>query len=513
MLVRKSSDLGLLAMRYAYFIVAGFLVVFEAFYLLKGDWIGDFWEHAAVVNELQLSPIYPRNPIIEESAPHAFYSPYLLVVALFGNVVKINSIQALSCFAIFNLFFFLWSLFYFCKKIYDKHATILPALSLLFILFFWGVNAPRWSGFYTFYNLHFVLPYPSTFSMSLCFLIWGMIADGRALNGKNYILLVLLTTIVILTHPTTALLLFIGMALLYVVYLEVSISKILLVSVKLILPVLTLCFFWPYYNFFSLFSNDSADFHKDSYELSQNIWQAFWPSLSSLLLLTFVKKDKLARFFFIGILFMTVIYACGNFMHIYGLSRLLSGVMIFTQIGLAYLVCRLSIFSKQKSKLTLSAVGCLFITSIFLCRLQLYYSIWIYPRSDFQTVTIQERYNFLPSVLNPGDVVLTSLASSLYIPAFGGKVIATIRPLYWVKDLKQRRMAVHTFFASNTEAKTRDSIAALYNVKYLLLDSVNDPAYLQDRKWSTAGNYTIYNKNGLLMLKFRHKFSKDMNRY
>ena len=109
---------------YLFIIVAFFLIIFEVIHILKGQWIGDFWEHSAVVNELSKHLIYPNNPIIKANIPHAFFSPYSLLVAIFSRITNLNSIQSLECFAFFNLVFFLFTFYFFCRAVFKENHTL-----------------------------------------------------------------------------------------------------------------------------------------------------------------------------------------------------------------------------------------------------------------------------------------------------------------------------------------------------------------------------------------------------
>ena len=92
--------------RHTYLVMVLLLIIFETIHIVIGYWSGDFWQHAAVVNELSKDLLHPRNPMIDADIPHAFYSPYSLLVAKFAQLTHTGSINALSYFAFFNLVFF-----------------------------------------------------------------------------------------------------------------------------------------------------------------------------------------------------------------------------------------------------------------------------------------------------------------------------------------------------------------------------------------------------------------------
>ncbi|MGZ8538394.1 MAG: hypothetical protein ACXWV9_09050, partial [Flavisolibacter sp.] len=135
--------------RNAFLLLALLLLVFETIHIAIGYWSGDFWQHSAVVTELSKNLLHPRNPMIDADTPHAFYSPYSLLVAKFSQLTQTGPINALAFFAFFNLVFFLWSFHYFCRSIFKEQAQPIAALSLFLILFLSGTVLP-WSGFFNF---------------------------------------------------------------------------------------------------------------------------------------------------------------------------------------------------------------------------------------------------------------------------------------------------------------------------------------------------------------------------
>src|SRR5215204_4360415 len=76
------------------------LLLFELMKISVGYWAGDFWTHAAVVKELSLHPINPENPIVDSPVPHAFFSPYALLVAFIARVLRLGPVDALEIFAV-----------------------------------------------------------------------------------------------------------------------------------------------------------------------------------------------------------------------------------------------------------------------------------------------------------------------------------------------------------------------------------------------------------------------------
>src|SRR4030095_7033021 len=122
---------------YPFFIASSILFLFEAVKISRNEWGGDFWTHSAVVHEFSFHLLHPKNPIIKSDIPHAFYSPYSLLVASFAALTRIDTIPTLEIFAYLNLAFFLVSFYFFSKSIFKERHQLLACASLVLMLLFW----------------------------------------------------------------------------------------------------------------------------------------------------------------------------------------------------------------------------------------------------------------------------------------------------------------------------------------------------------------------------------------
>ena len=153
-----------------FYILAFAILVLVIGHTINGQWAGDFWEHSAVVRELTSHPFSPKHPQLAVDAPHAFFSPYTLVVALTARSMKWDPVTALSVFGITNFLLLLAGLRLFISTLFPKNRSATLFYSLLFITMLWGKDAWEYSGFFHLKVLGYVLPYPSTFSMALTFI-------------------------------------------------------------------------------------------------------------------------------------------------------------------------------------------------------------------------------------------------------------------------------------------------------------------------------------------------------
>ena len=244
--------------------------------LLAGIAGEDYWEHSAVVRELATNPWDPRHPLLSIDATHAFFSPYLLTVGLLARVFSLDSIQALFFAGLFNFVLFVSGLRFFVAGLFRKNIDQISFYSLIFILFFWPTwGAGMWSGFYHFKVLPYTLPYPSTFSMAVTFFVLGFYQRAFLdMRWVRFALPLILTTVVIITHPTTALFTFVGLG---AISLQQAFSgqyRAVLIGAGIVIGALVLTVAWPYYSFFSLIQANNPEFHV----WSKNLYERQFPA-------------------------------------------------------------------------------------------------------------------------------------------------------------------------------------------------------------------------------------------
>ncbi|MBS1668453.1 MAG: hypothetical protein JST58_13840 [Bacteroidetes bacterium] len=334
----KKADFLKIFERYSYLLLALFLVVFESTLIYRGLWADDFWEHSAVVHELSKHLLNPENPIIYSHNPHAFFSPYSIIVAVFSKLTGLNSIQSLSWFAFFNLLFFLFSFYAFCKSVFTENPNSIAAISLFLILFFCGRNPYQWSGFYHIIIMDNMLPYPSTFANAMSFLILSMLAKAKdKWKPANIIGISLLGSMVLISHPPTALFLFIGIGSMNWALNGYSVKTGILRSAAIIIPCIVLAICWPYYHIIDLFTSKGYNFHSDSLPLYQGIISRNWPLLF-VFPAFFIKRDPIIFFFLATIITLTAIYFTGYLLKVYGASKILFNLNMFADLLIGYLL-------------------------------------------------------------------------------------------------------------------------------------------------------------------------------
>lgn len=486
--------------KYNYFIVAISLGVYGVVIISKGHWSGDFWEHCAVVKEFSKNLLNPSNPMIGGDIPHVFFSPYSIIVSLFSAITSLSPIESLEFFAFFNLILFLLTFYLFCKFLFKENYNLIATISLIFTLFFWGHDPYRWSGFYHFTTLHYVLPYPSTFAMALVFLIMFLILKDK--EQKNYYSLtaiIVLTSVVTITHPATTITLHIAIVAAYFVFNNYSIKKCIIKSSAIVFPSLILCAFWPYYSIFDLFGGSHIEFHKDSIILCTDVAKRVWPILLIAPYLFFYKKDQIVHFLLINITALAVIYVLSYLLGIYGFARVISNVMMFTHFFMAYIISTLLKNKNFKNKIYLLGISSAFCLSIFFNKGLNYYTF----SQVFQKKNIHyyQKFTFLKNMVESDDIVLSQGLTNWMIPAFNGKILSSGHALYWVDDIMERRQHLETFFLNSTPNTIRQNILNKYDVDYVLLNLEDMDIKKSTYEWLKTIGITIYKQDKLELIK------------
>lgn len=513
----------------ASFATCGTLLLLQLIVIDLSPWNGDYWEHRAVVRELSLKILHPSHPILNVDVPHAFFSPYLVLLGAIVSVTGITVPVLFNIVMLINLLLFFVAVYQLTKLFTDEESNRSKAflLLLLLILFFWGTEAPLYSSFFHFRSLIVTLVYPSTFSF-ICAVFAATVTKKLLINSRSPakeiilgIVLSLLLCIIILTHPLTFV--FAACLLLYV-YLNTSLQykfnqqlvlkKTLFLFASVIVSV-ALAYLWPYFPVFALLNyvESGNKFHADSFELYVDVLWKIFPVLLLPFLVFFNRsilwKKEWPLLFCLAILLL--IYAVGFYTKSYGMGRMIAFAVIFCHL---LLLKNLLLLKQAKAiwwgiLMFLVALPCLFQSKNTFKYLSAKALQRVFDTASFQQTKHRSKaylLSFLEPVLEKkSPVVLTDLPTGLFIPAMGGKVVAAGSPVYWVSDADKRRQQVNLFFSAETTDKERRNLIITYKPDYLLLTPAT--TYLLPQLLSFIHPKPIVGSNGinLYQVKFINK--------
>lgn len=460
--------------RHRYYILSGILLAVTLLQFLYGKWVGDFWEHSSVVRELASHPLNPQHPLLLVDVSHPFFSPYLLVVGLLARIFALDAVTALTIAGVFNLLFLLFSLRLFIHRLFKEQQDTVAFYALTFILFLWPAEAWNWSGFLHFKVLGYVLPYPSTFAMATSLLIFAVYF--RALSTHSIVRLAavtLLTATVIITHPNTAVIAFIGIGAITLHFWPRIGFKAPAMGTLLMLGAILLAIIWPYYSFLDLLAANSPDFHTDSYRLYERFY-LIWPSLLLLPLATITLWSRWQRNHLDALVLImaaaTLVYLFGFISGQYGFGRIISFIAILIQISAAAFLVQLE---QNRERQRLLRYLPLMVWGLLVSLAFNSHNLSAVERSlkGLQGIRYDySQYQTLSRHITQYEVVLSDIESSWMIPTFGGKIIASKHPAHWVDDHAQRVIDVDRFFAADVNITEKSETIDKYEVDFILID-------------------------------------------
>jgi hypothetical protein len=434
-----------------------------AVYAWRGYVSSDFWEHAAIVRELSARPFSPKHPLLSVDAPHAYVSPYALAIGLAARATGASATSALAAAGLVNIVLLVLALRRFLVRLPRGEAA--APYALLFIVFLWGKDAWIWSGFLHIGMLGYTAPYPSTFAAAAMFLCFSLLFDALdraqplAFGG-----IAVLVALCVITHPPTALVLFAGVAALFLAWVKERFFTNGVFLLGAVLAGVAGALTWPYFPVLKLFAAQPPEFHSWSGVFYQGVPAQVWPALVALPVLLWRLRESRRDPLVLLVAFLALIYALGGITGKYGLGRTIAYIVVFIQIALAAAVATLEARLPTRRAWLVPA-----------CSVTLMLALFAYNRPPLPRILRHERpvwpdVGKILAPVHPGEVVLADSRTSYMVPALsGGRVVAWRHPVYWVPDHAERRQAQDRFFAAATDDERR-AVITRYHVRWILLN-------------------------------------------
>lgn len=478
------------ASRNRYLLLVGFLLLQVLAFSLQGIWVEDFWEHSAAVSEFMRHPLSPSHPQLDLTAPHTFLNPYTFLVALTALALGLNSITALSIFGVLNFCLFCWGLSAFISSHYPikDDAYKVSFYSLLFILFLWGGQPWPYSGFFSYQIFLFNLPYPSTFIGGLSLLTLGLIKRRQTQLGLiQWLALLLITSLSLLTHALTAQFLVIGLVAQALTAQQNNFTQLLKIGLLCVAAVALACL-WPFYPFLALLRGAGTVYDISNLTMYYHFFERIWPFilLSPLIVWVLLQRNYRVLLFIFGA--TVIIYLFGFYSRKYSYGRIVSYTVMIAQISCAIAVVQLgSWLTQNRPRVRLTYQALLLSLLIFLSM------DWLFASTNrlltaansvrlgrpiFNQISYKD-YRSVSVHIPVGSLVFANLDASWVLPSFGAKVVAALHPLAFVQDAAQRVEHTTLFFAEDTPPSARLDLLKKYHADYLLIDKK------VDHNWNT----------------------------
>lgn len=434
-----------------------------ALYAWRGDFSSDFWEHAAVVREMSVRPFSPRHPLLAVDATHAYFSPYLLAVALAVRATGLSAITALATAGLVNLVLLVLALRRLLVRLLPQGEAAAP-YALLFSFFLWGNHPWMWSGFLHIGMLPYNVAYPSTFAAAAMFLSLSLLLDAMDRDRSlPFVGIASLLALCVVTHPPTALVLIVGLAALFLA----RANDRWLVNGALLAGAVVAgvagAAAWPYFPVLQLLVSQPPEFQSWSLVFYQGVPAQIWPAICALPVLLWRlrgnRRDPLVLFAAV----LSVMYALGGITGKYGLGRVIAYIVVLIQVALG------AAMATWESRVPARRAWLVPAGTLMVLFGLVAYTRPPLPRLRYDRPLWYDVGSILTPV-RPGEVVLADSRTSYMVPVLtGGRVVAWRHPVYWVPDHAERREAQDRFFAAATDAERR-AVIARYQVRWILLN-------------------------------------------
>jgi hypothetical protein len=496
-----------------------FIILFLIFFWIllvqatNGLWYGDFWEHSAVVNALLSNLAQPPHPFFTIEAPHAFFSPYALLVAALARSLSISAIDALAIFGLLNFIMFCYGLLQTASTVSATQRSAVAFYALLFTIFLWGQDPWGYSGFFHSKVLAAVLPYPSMFSMGLSLIAIRIYYDQvQQPNHFSAIKLVSLGSLILLSHPLTFIFLYIVFFCQSMVMAPVGLFKKLSRPLLMLVVTFALGYLWPYYSLLDLLLHAGAVYHPYNSAMYLSVLARIWPSIVVLPLIWWVVHDKKGIVYILAIAAMLIIFFYGDYSQQYSFGRIIAGLILLTHLLQARGLLLLENYAILRMPLAASifmftvVLGSLFFGWSVLANtstrsLTVLHSLWL-GRQVSNEINFKN-IKFLADYVRRDSVVLTDLETSGIVPSFGGKVIAAPHPQAFVSDDGQRREDIQGFFSNTATLDTRQRMLNKYHPDFLLINKTHSSAVDSAIAPSTFGD-TLFENGQYILVKIKY---------
>lgn len=454
--------------------LASITFVMVAVHTVHGHWIGDFWEHSAVVRELTTHPWHPRHPLLLIDAPHAFTNPYALIVAVLCRASGASSVRGLAVAGLVNLLMLLIALRVFVRRLAPDAAKAVSFFLLLFMLLLWGQNPWEFSGFFHVNAVNHTLPYPSACAFWVSLLLLALNAK-RVVERRPVLLLlqVPMSAFVLLTHPPVFL--FAATGCVAMALDAPDREREMVVSVGSLGIAFGIASAWPYFPLWTLLMGGSAMFNANNAAMYAQALARTFPVIIGipLLVLSAQRERRWSPLAWTAMLFG--LYLFGVVTANYNYGRVIFFVVFLLQLEVARFVAqREALWAARGSDLSRFRLTAVTITACVLLSAR---TLLAAARDTVWGTRTDAGYGFLRHDVPQYDVMMADHRTGWVAASFGGKLVSTQHPLAFVADSDQqaRRADVTTFFNAATSQQQRELLLEKYRASYVFAPR-NSPA-------------------------------------
>lgn len=450
----------------AYLLLSALLVAYAVRQAVREPWMGDFWGHAAVVRELAAHPWSPSHPDLGIDAPHAFISPWSLLVAGISRLAGVDAVRALGIAGILDLLVLLAGIRLFLERVCPGRGARASFYALLFTLLLWGKHPWVYSGVFHLLSLGYVLPYASAFAagvalLAAAFWAWRLPAPGAG----TVVVAALAGGFLLVTHPPTWCFLLAAMA---AFTLAARAGRGAWFGFAAAAAASAgLAALWPYYPVLDLVVSGQSAFHASNKFMYERVLARAFPALLAIPLAAWSLRTGWRKPVLLAAAVLAVFYLYGQLSREWNFGRSLPWLIFLAHVEIASSLAGAEdrwIRSQSLRRMAPILVTAACVAFAFSWQIGPVFAVWGTDKD------VRKELGFLASATGASDVVLADFDTGWYVPAFGGKVIASRHPVAFVPNHQDRVRDVQRFFSSGADRTERDAIIERWRARFVLLD-------------------------------------------
>jgi hypothetical protein len=462
-----ADEPGAILRRMRFPVLASLVLAGVALHASRGHWIGDFWEHSAVVRELATHPLHPRHPLLLVDAPHAFANPYAWIVAMLCRLTGATSVSALAAASVVNLVLLFVALRVFVRSLAPRRAEAVSFYLLLFMLLLWGRDPWQFSGFYHVDVLNHALAYPSACAFWVSLLLLALNAKRVAGGASRFVLVTIpMSALVLLVHPPTFLFVATGLVAMAIDAPKRR-SEVLIAAASLAIAV-AIALVWPFFPLWKLLTGASEAFNVNNAAMYSQPLQRTFPALLGIPLLVASARRTGRWSLPVWIAMLLAMYVFGFVSAEYNYGRVIFFIVFLLQLEIATFVAQLE--SRRARGRMRDAWPLATAATVAVCMLFSAPELLTTARDTIWGQRTDAGYAFLGREVGQYDVMMADLTAGWVAASFGGKLVSVQHPLAFVSqaELQARRAAVKAFFDPATSQAERGRLLTRYQVSYVL---------------------------------------------
>jgi len=460
----------------------------------------------AFVREIAKGQIPPHDALTTENVPDPHYGPYMVLLGYIYALSHINPIILFYLAGIVNVFLFIFFSFKFVKELLGERIALFSVFSMLFL---WGIGFP-WAGVYAIADGYDYF-YPNGIAYTLMFASFYFLIKAEH-NHKYMVYCLLSSFLLFTTHLLTGFFYFFAVYL-YIIseYLQRrEIKQYHIFALSMPITIFLLSLLWPYYSTGFMVQHyipTLSVLNHASYNTSEGLSTQSIMSFKLLIdavfiemkqalseLLNFVAHSIIRRTtfgitdylpiggiaiagivglwrlfknkqFFFPILFLfclaILVFKILPYPH-----RFIFFSMIPLHIGFGILIegwyKELKEFKLEPKKMMTVIIVILVLLSAVLTT-----GYRIFRQDNIEIVNMK----FIEDNTNPDSVILTDNFTGTAIPGLTGrKIVASKYCSEYITDFYERKVAIQTFFDTNSTDYDRTEIIRQYNISYILIN-------------------------------------------